>query len=516
MRHKTIKLSVFAVCCGVLMIAMACPCLGAQAKELTIVKNGKAQSHIFIDPTANKVEKFAASELQRYIEKISGAKLKIYDQSSESAAGVPIRLHVRELSAMRYDGYTVEVTEKNIILTGTNSRGVLFAVYDILESLGCLWVYQGADEEVIPSKKTLSLQLGRKLEQPVIEHRCLTPYGTYAGSVELTRDVIDWMAKNRYNLVLMSIDRPSDSGESEAHGQHWEPIADELLPEVKKRGMLLSMSEHSMPYYFPRSLFKEHPEWFSLLDGKRHPGQMCYSNKEAVEYYAKAQATFAAKHPEIDMLGTWPLDGGGYCECEGCKDLETVFKAVVKVAEEVEKVQPGMIVEHLAYKPQTFKVPETVEIPTNVSVLVCNRTDQLARDWVEAMQGKGGAYYFEYRLADHYNWVANVWLQPQYALEITKICSDIGYRSIASLYLPVQVWWRASLNYYFMGKAMWDIEMDVQEELDKYCRAYYADQADKVRQVFDILLEKIQNRVLEGTHFFPDGRKNKLPVARWV
>jgi len=324
------------------------------------------------------------------------------------------------------------------------------------------------------------------------------------------------MAKNRYNLVLMSIDRPSDSGESEAHGQHWEPIADELLPEVKKRGMLLSMSEHSMPYYFPRSLFKDHPEWFSLLRGKRHPGQMCYSNKEAVEYYAKAQAAFAAKHPEIDMLGTWPLDGGGYCECEGCKDLETVFKAVVKVAEEVEKVQPGMIVEHLAYKPQTFKVPETVEIPTNVSVLVCNRTDQLARDWVEAMQGKGGAYYFEYRLADHYNWVANVWLQPQYALEITKICSDIGYRSIASLYLPVQVWWRASLNYYFMGKAMWDIEMDVQEELDKYCRAYYADQADKVRQVFDILLEKIQNRVLEGTHFFPDGRKNKLPVARWA
>ena len=65
--------------------------------------------------------------------------------------------------------------------------------------------------------------------------------------------------------------------------------------------------------------------------------------------YATAISDYAAKHPEFHVIGTWPLDGGRYCECEQCKDPETIFKAAMHVAEKVKLVRPDIIVEHLAY-----------------------------------------------------------------------------------------------------------------------------------------------------------------------
>ena len=42
--------------------------------------------------------------------------------------------------------------------------------------------------------------------------------------------------------------------------------------------------------------------------------------------------------PEMDIIGTWPLDGGNYCECEDCKDPQTVFRAAMRVAEKVKEL----------------------------------------------------------------------------------------------------------------------------------------------------------------------------------
>lgn len=62
----------------------------------------------------------------------------------------------------------------------------------------------------------------------------------------------------------------------------------ELLPELQKRGFVIEMSEPCAPVFFPRSLAKEHPEWFALNHGSRklgpppYSGQMCYSNKDDV------------------------------------------------------------------------------------------------------------------------------------------------------------------------------------------------------------------------------------------
>ncbi|MEI6424594.1 MAG: hypothetical protein WCP55_20420, partial [Lentisphaerota bacterium] len=45
--------------------------------ETWIVKDGKAQAEIIVSPKPTRTAKLAASELQRFIERISGAKLPL-------------------------------------------------------------------------------------------------------------------------------------------------------------------------------------------------------------------------------------------------------------------------------------------------------------------------------------------------------------------------------------------------------------------------------------------------------
>jgi len=52
------------------------------------------------------------------------------------------------------------------------------------------------------------------------------------------------------------------------------------------------------------------------------------------------------EHPEFHVIGTWNLDGGEFCQCDGCRDPQAIYKAITRVAEKVRAVRPDMIVEY--------------------------------------------------------------------------------------------------------------------------------------------------------------------------
>ena len=483
---------------------------------IQIIRGSKTSARIVIPPVSDSIVLFAASELQKYIGKVSGASLPIACEADNPGESLVIRFELRPELKVKYDGYRIEVSPSGIDLLARESRGLLYAVYDLLKEIGCAFVYPGEEEEIVPRLNEINIPLGSRSEQPSIEHRGLAFYGLDGTSIELGRKIIDWMAKNRFNIVLVSEDRPSDCP-GNAHACIWREVSEELLPELQKRGFLIDMSEHSTHVFFPRSLFKEHPEWFALNDGKRTPGQICYSNSEAVEYYAQAQVEYAEIHPEIHFLGTWPLDGGGYCECENCKSIETVFKAAARVAESVHSVRPDLAVEHLAYRQQTWEIPQTVPVPENVSVLFCPSDKiNLARSWVEATKEARGTYLFEYKMGDNYHFTTNVWLRPEFAKNVARHAVEIGYRGVISLYLPIQNWWRLSFNNYFFAAACWDNDLNIEQELENYYRNYYGEQAQDVGEIFQIVMGEMQNDYLHVAHNALMGRNGAVIAPEGV
>ncbi len=443
---------------------------------------------------------FAASELRDYLREITGISLRIIDESGRKKNEKVIRLSLENDPAVVWDGFHIDGTKDGIVIGANKSAGILYGVYQLLEEAGCSFVYPGKDEEVIPEKTAVRRSRGRKVYKPVLEHRGLTPYGLQRSSLELGRDFIDWMAKNKLNFILVSEDRPSDCPGT-AHGDIWKEVSAKLLPELQKRGFVIEMSEHTMPNFFPRSLFQEHPEWFSLIDGKRKAGpapyfgQMCYSNKDAVDYYANALSAYAVLHPEFDIIGTWPLDGSNYCQCKDCQDPQTIFNAIRHVAEKVKEVRPDITVEHLAYRPMTWQPPLSEKIPSNLSVLWCPDNgvkEDLAREWIHKAKDTGGVYQFEYYMGDNYRSRANLWLRPENAVNVVKYANQIGYRGVISLFLPMENWWRSAFNSWFYARACWNNCPGQDSLMHEYSQRYYGRESPAIEKVFKTLFTEIQ------------------------
>lgn len=363
-------------------------------------------------------------------------------------------------SGFRFDGYSVEEDNNIISFSASMERGLLYAVYAFLRKTGCSFLFPLPEKQYIPkltSWKTVSLK-----QEPYMEYRGICLYNTVKETIDKTCLAVDWMAKNGFNFLLTSIHRTDDTG-CNKHAILWDEIGDELLPEIEKRGIVIDMSEHSTDFYFPRNeVFKKHPEWFAEVDGVREPGQICYSNLDAVDYFADSIVDFVKDKPWFKFFGIWPLDGGGYCQCEKCKNPQTIFEANSKIANKIKAVRPDLTVEHLAYTPQSFPRPKE-KMPQNMSVLVCHLRNNVAYEWSVAAQDAGGAFYFDYMTADHYRFRSNVIFNPTYCRETVNALISYKFRGVVSLYLPVDCWFQSSLNLFYLSQLYYDPTKSIDE-----------------------------------------------------
>lgn len=400
-------------------------------------------------------------------------------------------------SGLRFDGCEIIDSGNRITISACEERGLLHGVYALLRKLGCSFLFPGKNRERIPTRNVWPLADNFRLRQePWLEYRGICFYNTSQKTLAKTLDGIDWMAKNGFNFLMTSIHRLDDT----TCGDHeilWDEMGDILLPELQKRGITIDMSEHSTDYYFPKeTLFKEHPEWFALVDGVRVPGQICYSNQEAVDAYASALADFAKDKPWFRFMGIWPLDGGGYCECEHCKDPETIFQANCTIAAKLKSVRPDLTVEHLAYTPQSFARP-TTPMPDNMCVLVCLLRDQVAYEWSLCAKNAKGAFYFDYMTGDHYRYRSDVILNPRYCRETVNALISYGYRGVVSLYLPLDCWFVPSLNYWYLSRLYYEPTADITQLHRELSLELFGEElTDAGVQVLELITGKLLDPIL--------------------
>lgn len=447
-------------------------------------------SNIVIDNSNDKVIHFAATELQRYVYKMTGKHLTITTENH------PNSFVLRQVSNsnIRWDGYEIETNEKGIIIEANMSRGILYGVYSLLEEQGCSFVYPDPDEEIVPAKKQLLFCGGRKTYNPKIEHRGAVPNLITEKSVDMARRFFDWMAKNRLNYVIVCEERFGDN--IDGHVIEWKKVTHKLLPELQKRGFHISMSEHCTHLFFPRDNFETHPEWFALHNGSRRKmGQICYSNKKAVEYLARNISDYVRAHPEFSTIGTWPLDGGNYCSCDQCRNAETMYRATSFIAKEIKKVRPDIIVEHLAYHKENWIPPTENSIDNNMSVLWCPvsspKMDSIARCWVEKSKNAQGVYQLEYYMGDHYRMRSHVLLRPYYMAQNVEYCHEMGFRGIIPIVITIENWYKYGFNMWMFGKASWDDFKGVDAALNLYYKNYYGSYSSEAKSIFTHIFSKI-------------------------
>ena len=363
--------------------------------------------HILLPADATPREIFAAGELEKYLKQIFPGIRILLAGDTESAKGNRIllggpernRLTAAYLSEAEFDaavpgpdGLTVRSLEENVLLCAGSSknpneceRGTIYAVYELLErylgcSLSAIFHPEYAGGEYVPQPGQVELSELRfdKAKADLPYRTAIVQYNYPAADPlhPLTLPFFDWLAKNRYNRILLW------AGTYQTHKEAG------IIEEAARRGLRFTVGHHQSSClfipprgneYFPEKYAETHPEYYKLQeDGTRFVpvndwGQwiFCSRNAELVKEMAKNICTWIDQNPAVDTVALWPHDGlAPQCVCPECSKYSKVENYTFflnEVARLVRKVHPHVAIDMLAYV-DLWNCPEGLKLEPNIVV----------------------------------------------------------------------------------------------------------------------------------------------------
>ena len=344
-----------------LLAGLALPWIvtSAAAAELVVADQGHSRYSIVIAPNASPTVKHAAQELADDLRQMSGATLPIVNAAPSGRAifvgaspFLPASFQKVRLDTLPGEAFVVRTDRHNLYLAGRDDRGTLYAVYALLEAhLGVRWY--APDATAIPTQKTVKLPQLNETQFAAFSYRDTDEAMVFVNA--------PWDAHLRLNGV--SVPAQADLGGI---------------------NRLFNGAENFYALVPPDRYFADHPEYYSLVEGKRKSSpdsQLCLSNPDVLKVVVAALVAEAKANPNELTLGLSPNDArDGNCQCEACRAADAKFGSpagtlldfVNRVAAAVQAAMPErkLWVETLAYQ-YTEQAPTPGTIAPAENVLVC-------------------------------------------------------------------------------------------------------------------------------------------------
>lgn len=328
------------------------------AEAICLSRNGVTECIIVQASDATEPEKYAAKELVDYLYQITGAEFMVRSDLDCMAASRivvgPGSLSRNTLGKDLVDNlgkeeFIIKTVGNDLYLVGGRPRGTLYAVYHLLDNiLGVRWWAPGAT--YVPSKPNLTIDSIDLRLEPCFESR--DPFLTTAWNKE-------WAVRNRTNGTA----KPDAAhGGYVSYGSYFCHTFNALIP--------------------PDKYFDSHPEWFSMIDGKRvkEESQLCLTNPEVKKFMTEQVLAALKADPDMQIISVTQNDNlEGYCRCPDCRKVDeeedshsgTMIRFVNEIAEAVEKEYPNVYVDTFAYQ-YTRRPPKHVKPRDNVIVRLCS------------------------------------------------------------------------------------------------------------------------------------------------
>jgi hypothetical protein len=339
------------------------------SKLLFYENQGKPQSYldcarmqgwdIVVDSEAIPSEKYAAEEFQHWFEKATGISLPVHHKIDEMAhhviigQNVPLAKNVLSIDAAELgeEGFHVAIQQELVAIVGGRPRGTLYGVYQFLEDgLGIRFLT--SEHTHIPRTAEAKIPCGEYSYKP--------PFSFRWSYYRENSNAPEFAARLRVNTVT---------------------------PDMKLGGNTpQNLINHSFHWLAPFGKYGEaHPEYYALLDGKRHTDtagggpQLCVTNPDVIKVAAESAIRYIDEHPGLKNISVSQADTNKYCRCDACEEINqregtpmgSQLTFVNAVAELVEKAHPDVKVGTLAYW-YTRKAPKTIRPRHNVQIQLCS------------------------------------------------------------------------------------------------------------------------------------------------
>lgn len=464
-----------------------------ERKQYSLFNDRKSDYQIAVDSHASASEKWAASELQHWIEEVSGVKITIENEvanSSKPTIFVGYSEKVKNLaSTARPDSTDESFTYFNvgpdIVIYGGSQRGTMYGVMSFLENeLGCRWYTP--EVTVAPEKTEYSFERLNHSEKPGIRVRNDFYFEAFNPI---------WAARNRMNGTLGFDKTTPQPGGTE---NYW--------------------SVHTFfPLMPPTEFYDKHPEYYSLIDGKRihDHAQLCLTNPDVLKIITERIKKQMRENPEYLIYSVSQNDWRNPCQCDKCQAIVKkegsesgpIIWFVNQVAEAVEKEFPDKFIGTLAYQ-YTRTPPKNIKPHSNVVVRLCSIECCFSHDFETCPENQSF-------LADLKGWSAisphlYIWdyvvnfshyimpypnfyvLQPN--IKTLQQNNSIGIMEQAAYQSRGGEF--AELRAYLISKLLWNPDCNVQEVINDFMYGYYGRAGQFVREYFDYM----HNRITPETH----------------
>lgn len=469
-----------------LLLTSALLLIPAVRASFALAKDGKASCVIIRQPGATPAELNAVKDLAETLRQITGAEFAVQEAGDTTPPHAiivgPGPLATKLFPAIPWDQLgqeeiVLQTQGTHLLLAGGRPRGTPYAVSQFLqEACGVRWWTPWASH--LPKRATLSVRELAVRYQPPFESR--DPFWFPAFNAP-------WAVRNFSNSQSANI--PEDLGGC-----------------IRYKGFVHTF----YPLVPPETYFEKHPEWYSLLNGKRthDHAQLCLTNPELRKFVADRVKQWLRESPEARIVSVSQNDWHGACDCAPCKAFDdaegsragTMLDFVNYVAEQIEQEFPQVAVDTLAYQ-YTRKPPKTVTPRPNVIVRLCsiecnfrepldhpsNRTfaDDI-RGWAKISKR---TYIWDYTtdfahyVQPHPNWFV---LGPNLRFfrdhSVRGVFEQGAYQSFGSEFSELRAWVLAQL--------LWDPAQDDRLLIDSFLNGYYGREAAfYIRGYLDLLTD---------------------------
>ncbi len=424
-------------------------------KRITLVENGRTDYVIqanMQDPLLQK----AVDVINVFTAESTGAKFAIGAKLEGTRAifleKVPIN------STFPEDSYSIQVVGNSIYIKGSG-KGVLFAAYRYVRDIigGRKW-YAGKENTYIPKLTHLAVDSGLKIyAKPDFKFR------EVYFPIELDQEYMDW-----YGLHNL-----------EERWGDWGHNFSKILP--------------------PSVYFKDHPEYYSLYDGKRQPIQLCLSNEDVFHHTV---AYFKQKMLENPAAIYWSIaanDDIGSCTCDRCQAIDkkeggpqgSLIRFVNRVAAQF----PDKKFTTLAYL-ESANAPAQLRVADNVTVILSNidafrKNDMESEPSAAAFRRQLGTwkakakhvFVWDY-LTQFTNYLAPFpiqgTMQPSLQYLKSQGVEGVFLQGGGSTYSDM-----AELNAYILANLAWNTGLSEKQLTDEFMEGYYGKAGPFIKAYLD-------------------------------
>ena len=268
----------------------------AVAEAMIVAKRGgMSEVKIVIPQNPSKVVEYAAKEFKTFTKRMTGVDLEIVSDAQEKpqkAVLIGLSRHSSKKPEGVEDSFRILSSGETLEIVA-DGRGALYGVYEVLERFGgCEWFAPGV--ETIPSLEIFEVPDKTDIsETPAFElretdWRHLIKDHAFAARLRFNGQ---WHSKALFGGTSLKF----------AKGTGWCHTFWRIVP--------------------PKKYFAEHPEWFSLVNGKRvgENAQICWSNSEVTAHVIEEAKRLLRADPAAKIIGISQNDCGNYCTCNECQ-----------------------------------------------------------------------------------------------------------------------------------------------------------------------------------------------------